>query len=118
MRTIVSTSLSLAACFCFAAAQAQAASHHHGAAVKIAHVRLAPADEYFGRQKMSILEIGNRLRDLAVRAHYRTSDVADMMNTAAMTEDAMRDWQHKYPADPWIKKDRSALDRFYASLRE
>ncbi|HZT14152.1 MAG TPA: hypothetical protein VFA29_15235 [Candidatus Baltobacteraceae bacterium] len=116
MRPIVS-SVSLAACFALATLHALAASHHHTALhSKAIHVRLAPADEYFGRQKMSILEIGNRLRDLAARVRYANSDASDLMNTAAMTEDAMRDWQRKYPGDPWLKRDRSQLALVYKAL--
>ena len=116
MRTTVSFA-SLAACFALAILHAQAASHHHTALhPKAMLVRLAPADEYFGRQKMSILEIGNRLRDLAARVRYTDSDTSDLMNTAAMTEDAMRDWQRKYPGDPWLKRDRSQLALVYKAL--
>jgi|SRR5579883_1006858 len=115
MRITVSF-VSLAACFALATLHAQAASHHRTLHSKPIHVKLAPADEYFGRQKMSILEIGNRLRDLAARVRYSSSDTSDLMNTAAMTEDAMRDWQRKYPGDPWLKRDRSQLALVYKAL--
>ncbi len=82
-----------------------------------AHVKLAPADEYFGRQKMSILEVGNRLRDMNRRLHYTPVNAQDIVHTASMTEDAMHDWQRKYPGDPWLRKDRAALSRIYASVR-
>ncbi|HEV3154209.1 MAG TPA: hypothetical protein VGZ02_10430 [Candidatus Baltobacteraceae bacterium] len=88
---------------------ALAAPHHA--------VRLAPADEYFGRQKMSILEIGNRLRDLNIRCAYHDRNVPDMLHSASMAEDAMRDWHAKYPADPWLRKDRLALAHIYTLLR-
>lgn len=87
----------------------QAATHHA--------VRLAPADEYFGRQKMSILEIGNRLRELSVRSRFRSANVSDMQHIAEMTMDAMQDWQQKYPGDPWLRKDRAALTRLYKIWR-
>ncbi|HLI95727.1 MAG TPA: hypothetical protein VKT72_06525 [Candidatus Baltobacteraceae bacterium] len=82
-----------------------------------AHVKLAPADEYFGRQKMSILEVGNRLRDMSRRLHSPAVNAQDIVHTASMTEDAMRDWQRKYPADPWLRKDRAALARIYGFVR-
>ena len=80
-------------------------------------VRLAPADEYFGRQKMSILEIGNRLRDVTARAGYQGRSAGDLLHTASMAEDAMRDWQRKYPGDPWLRKDRQVLAHIYKLLR-
>jgi hypothetical protein len=82
-----------------------------------AHIRLAPADEYFGRQKMSILEVGNRLRDMNRQLHSPSVNAHDIVHTASMTEDAMRDWQRKYPGDPWLRKDRLALKRIYAFVR-
>ncbi|MBV9270839.1 MAG: hypothetical protein JO165_07090 [Candidatus Eremiobacteraeota bacterium] len=82
-----------------------------------AHVRLAPADEYFGQQKMSILEVGNRLRDMSRQLQSPTAKTQDVLHTAQLTEDAMRDWQRKYPGDPWLRRDRIALERVYASAR-
>jgi hypothetical protein len=94
-----------------AASPAQAAGH------RSAHVRLAPADEYFGRQKMSILEIRNRLSDLARRA-VDLRNAGDVPHEAALTEDALHDWERKYPGDPWLAKDLSALARLYARIHQ
>jgi len=58
---------------------------------------LAPADRYFGRLKMSILGIRNSIKDLLV-------------------EDALRDWQAKFPRDPWIPKFTFSLAQLYAKL--
>jgi hypothetical protein len=76
---------------------------------------LAPADEYFGRMKMSVLEIGNRLSDLDRRAHYtKSQDIPNIIHDAGLTRDAIRDWQRKYPADPWLIKDITKLRKIYA----
>jgi hypothetical protein len=87
-----------------------------GALHPATYANVAPADEYFGRQKMSILEIGNRLRDLTARAGREPASVADIMHVAASTEDALRDWERKYSADPWLAKDVAALVHLYAKL--
>ena len=33
-----------------------------------------------------------------------------------MTEDAMRDWEHKYPQDTWIPAALFSLERLYAKV--
>lgn len=79
-------------------------------------LRVAPADEYFGRMKMSILGIGNELRDLNARAQFTPDKSADVLGTARFVEDSMHDWEHKYPSDPWLAKDVFALTQLYAAV--
>lgn len=88
--------------------------HKHHAATK--RVRVAPADEYFGRMKMSILGIGNQLRDLDLRLRYSPEKGADVLGSAAFVEDALHDWEHKYPTDPWLPKDVYKLAHLYANV--
>jgi hypothetical protein len=90
------------------------ASCYVGAA---ARSRVAPADEYFGRMKMSILEIGNRLRDTTIRAARGGAMADSLMHDALATEDAIRDWERKYPADPWLARDVAMLVHIYAQLQ-
>jgi hypothetical protein len=70
--------------------------------------RMAPADEYFGRQKESILEIRNRLDDLDRLAD---EDVSSRMSELDDLRDAILDWRHKYPHDPWLPRMLQRLDR-------
>ncbi|MDQ2992469.1 MAG: hypothetical protein M3R30_06585 [Candidatus Eremiobacteraeota bacterium] len=70
-------------------------------AAALARYRMAPADEYFGRSKMSILEINNRLREGTYRAR-RGVRPSVLLGDAQRTQDAMYDWSRKYPADPWL----------------
>jgi hypothetical protein len=79
-------------------------------------VRVAPADEYFGRLKMSILGIRNQLHDLALRLQFAPDKGEDVLGSAVMVEDAMRDWEHKYPADPWLPKSVYDLTSLYANV--
>lgn len=79
-------------------------------------LRVAPADEYFGRLKMSILGIRNQLHDLSLRLQYTPNKSEDVLGSAAMVEDAMHDWEHKYPADPWLAKSVYDLATLYANV--
>src|SRR5579884_2790477 len=81
-----------------------------------APIRVAPADEYFGRLKMSILGIRNQLRDLGLRLQYAPDKGEAVLGSAAMVEDALRDWEHKYPADPWLAKSVYDLTALYAHV--
>ena len=80
-------------------------------------VRVAPADEYFGRLKMSILGIRNQLHDLTLRLQYAPDKSEDVLGSAAMVEDALRDWEQKYPEDPWLAKSVYQLTSLYAQVR-
>jgi hypothetical protein len=83
-----------------------------------ARPRLAPADEYFGRMKMSVLEIRNRLNDLDRRSNSSTPDQkTNILHDAGLTENALKDWEHKYPGDPWLSKDIASLARIHVHLR-
>jgi hypothetical protein len=70
----------------------------------------APADEYFGPYKESILEIRNRLMsferdtDWDLRRHIRGIDNVEL---------AIEDWSAKYPRDPWIPGFSHRLARVY-----
>lgn len=79
-------------------------------------IRVAPADEYFGRLKMSILGIRNQLHDLDLRLQYAPDKSEDVLGSAAMVEDAVRDWEHKYPADPWLARSVYQLTALYARV--
>jgi hypothetical protein len=86
----------------------------HKYAITVVHV--APADEYFGRLKMSILGIRNQLHDLDMKLQYTPEKSEDVIGSAAMVEDAIRDWERKYPADPWLAKDVYQLTVLYARI--
>jgi hypothetical protein len=77
---------------------------------------LAPADRYFGRLKMSILGVRNQLKDLSMRADAHPEDCEHIFDKAVLVEDALRDWQHQFPRDPWIPKYAFSLAQLYAKL--
>jgi hypothetical protein len=79
--------------------------------------RVAPADEYFGRLKLSILGIRNTIKDMGLKADADPARAATVvMGSVALTEDAMRDWEKKYPRDSWIPPAIFSLERLYAKV--
>jgi hypothetical protein len=78
-----------------------------------AHPKIAPADEYFGRLKLSILGIANTIKDQTLRFDRRPEEMESEMSTVGFAVDAIHDWEHKYPGDPWIPKSLFYLERFY-----
>lgn len=76
---------------------------------------LAPADEYFGRLKMSILGITNVIRDMRLRVENDVTQSPSIFGSLAMTENAIRDWEAKYPRDTWIPRSLLALEACYLS---
>jgi hypothetical protein len=65
----------------------------------------APADEYFGQLKLSILGVRNVVADIDTRADAADDGAARAMcHKLIFAEDALRDWQAKYPDDTWIPK--------------
>jgi hypothetical protein len=72
---------------------------------------LAPADEYFGQLRMSVLGIRNELNGLERRAASGERNVAAMTGKLALVDDAMRDWRARYPRDTWLPRFASQRAR-------
>jgi hypothetical protein len=113
--------------FSASAASAAATPNPHAAktaaaAPVVPHVvflkyRVAPADEYFGRLKLSILGIRNTIKDMGLKADADPAHADKaVMGSVALTEDAMRDWEKKYPQDTWIPPAILSLERLYAKV--
>jgi hypothetical protein len=85
------------------------------AAQNLSH--LAPADEYFGHMKMSILGIANTIRDAGVKIDRGGDPESVIDGPLSFAEDAIRDWQHKYPRDPWIPRDLAMLRGVYERMQ-
>jgi hypothetical protein len=84
--------------------------------VKFLKYRVAPADEYFGRLKLSILGVRNTLRDLGARADADPAHATSILGSAGLTEDAIHEWEKKYPRDTWVPTSILALERDYAKV--
>lgn len=63
----------------------------------------APADEYFGKLKISFLGINNTLHDASITAGDHTTDPS-IVNKVGFAEDALTDWEKKYPRDPQLTR--------------
>ena len=71
-------------------------------ALASSHPKVAPLDEYFGRLKLSPLGIENIIHDTNLRVKYDPDHADKYYSSLATAEDALDDWAHKYPADPWL----------------
>jgi hypothetical protein len=82
----------------------------------------APADEYFGRMKLSYLGINNTFRDQAVRAGDHTTD-DDIQGKVRFAEESLGVWRHKYPRDQQLPRSlflasRADLKIWVASFQQ
>ena len=75
----------------------------------------APADEYFGPFKESVLEIRNRLVTFERDADRQLQREVRGINNL---EVAIEDWYRKYPRDPWIPGFARRLTRVYARAHD
>jgi hypothetical protein len=78
--------------------------------------KIAPADEYFGKLKLSILGIRNTIKDQGIKIDYDPLKAPSTLGSIALTEDAIRDWEHKYPCDTWLPGTLYALEHFYLKI--
>ena len=84
-------------------------------------LKLAPADEYFGPLKMSVLGIRNQIHDLGI-LYAPTYDfdhnlAKRIMAKAVLAEASLRDWAQKYPSDSQIPRYVYLLDQLYARIQ-
>ncbi len=79
-------------------------------------VHLAPADEYFGPLKISILGMRNILRDQDARFTADPSTSNAVLGMIGNVEDAIRDLERKYPEDTALPGSIYRLERLYAKL--
>jgi hypothetical protein len=71
-----------------------------------AAMQLAPADRLFGRYQMSVIGIANAI------SHYDgTTRLDDGPIAYAIV--AIRDWEKRFPRDPWIARDLFYMQRVY-----
>lgn len=104
---ILAVSFALGGAVCTAASAQQ-----HPLVSRSALSLMAPADEYFGRLKESVIEIRNRLDAFDRRSDDEMLD-PDTVHSLDDLQDAIRDWQHKYPHDPWLPRALRRLVRDY-----
>lgn len=89
--------------------KAEAAAAHHKSAV-------APADEYFGKLKMSVLGMRNTIADLGRRLEANPEKGESVFASTDYLEDAIHDWQKKYPKDTWLPRYVFNLAHLYSKV--
>jgi hypothetical protein len=109
-RTLIGTSLLALLATGAASAETKPAAH---APAKPAVSKVAPADEYFGRLKMSILGIRNTIKDEGLKIDADAGQGSGVCKALAFTEDALHDWEKKYPKDTWLPHTLFLLERVY-----
>jgi len=62
----------------------------------------APADQYFGAQKMSALGIRMKVDALGRRYHARNISDDDLLHDASSAEASLQAWARQFPRDPWL----------------
>ena len=77
---------------------------------------LAPADEYFGPLKLSILGIRNTIHDLGARYDVNHDIGHQTYTSAQLTERAIHDWEHRYPRDGQVPKAIYLIQRLYTKV--
>jgi hypothetical protein len=105
--------LAVASCMWPTAARTADSQPH---ARRVALALLAPADEYFGPLKQSILGIRNTIRDMGLRYDVNHDIGSQTLASAGLTEAAIRDWAHRYPRDHDVAGAIFRLQRLYAKI--
>lgn len=77
----------------------------------------APADEYFGRQKLSNLGIRNIIHAFAVEGNSPLALPLERSRIEAV-DSAIIDWGEKYPRDPWLPRATINFARVLASKND
>jgi hypothetical protein len=65
---------------------------------------------------LSILGIKNTIKDLGLRYDVNHDIAKQTLASAAFTESAIRDWEHKYPHDREVPRAMYFLQRLYAHI--
>jgi len=83
---------------------------------KVDITALAPADEYFGPLRQSIIGIANTIRDLGRRYDVNHDIPTQTLASAELTERSIRDWEHRYPRDTQLPRAVYLLQRLYTKV--
>jgi hypothetical protein len=76
----------------------------------------APADEYFGPLRMSVLGIRNSLARTTQRIEADGYGFDGETKSVALVEQAVREWEAKYPRDSWLPRTVLALHTAYREI--
>jgi hypothetical protein len=108
--------LAVASCMWPTAATSATKNSSGEGARRVALMQLAPADEYFGPLKQSILGIRNSIRNMGLRYDVNHNSGSQTLASAGLTEAAIRDWAHRYPRDRDLPGAIFNLQSLYAKI--
>ena len=77
----------------------------------------APLDRYFGSLQMSPIGIRNNIDALARQYGWRTLSDDEIVHDAEWIEQALTDWQQKFPRDSWLPPTAFHLMELYAEVQ-
>ena len=79
-------------------------------------VTSAPADEYFGKLKMSALRV--RYETMQLKKRYETHRLLPEQteHLLLLTQDSFDQWAVRYPKDPWLASTGFLIATLYAEL--
>ena len=104
-----------------ATAPAPAATHAHSQTYQVIAPPLppaqAPADEYFGRYKLSSLSVRTAIYDMTVEGDSPLALPLQVGRIAAV-ESALPEWADKYPHDPWLPSAMIKFSTFLMTKQE
>ncbi len=106
------------ACICLLALLVPAFASPNGVASRdpVSISALAPADEYFGRQKLSPFVIRHRIFALKDDLHHARMHPYAITHDAQLVEEALHDWSGRFPQDPWLPATAWNLATLYEEL--
>ena len=76
----------------------------------------APADEYFGKARMSVLGIHSAFQDFSLEIAKDHSNASKFWSAILLTEDALEAWENAYPEDDWLPREYFNLARVYEKV--
>jgi hypothetical protein len=82
-----------------------------------ARASLAPADQYFGRSKMSIVGMHTAIVKLSARYHAREISDSDVIHDAKIVETALHRWHDTYPKDSGAIVTAFELEQLYQTVQ-
>jgi len=77
---------------------------------------LAPADEYFGPLKLSLIGMRNTIRDLGLRYDVNHDISRQTFASTQLVERSVRDWGKKYAKDDQLPRVIFLLQRLYTKV--
>jgi hypothetical protein len=113
LRCRIAMKYALAAILCLPLAFALGAPVIASTTAAAPKAAVAPADEYFGRQKLSTLGIDNMIHDTDMRESFDPDLASRLYGPLMAAEDALEDWAAKYPHDSWIPKRAYLLSHLF-----